>query len=62
MIYLAKETELTADLLQKIIGKFRTSELPKLEKWKNYYNGKHIILNKSYADASKECNHIVTNY
>lgn len=62
MIYLSRETELTTDLLQKIIGKFRTSELPKLEKWKNYYNGKHIILNKSYADASKECNHIVTNY
>lgn len=36
--------------------------LPKLQKWGNYYNGKHAILNKSYADKSKECNHIVTNY
>ena len=36
--------------------------LPKLQKWGNYYNGKHVILNKSYADESKECNHIVTNY
>lgn len=36
--------------------------LPKLQKWGNYYNGKHVILNKSYADKSKECNHIVTNY
>ena len=62
MIYLAKETELTTDLLQRIIGKFRVNELPKLEKWKNYYSGKHAIINKSYSDSSKECNHIVTNY
>ena len=62
MIYLSRETELTTDLLQKIINRFMLNTLPKLQKWGNYYNGKHAILNKSYADKSKECNHIVTNY
>ena len=38
------------------------NEQPKLQRWKNYYDGKHDILHKSYADKSKECNHIVTNY
>lgn len=62
MFYLNKDMELTTDLLQKIINKFTVNIQPKLEKWGNYYNGKHAILNKSYKDASKECNHIVTNY
>ena len=62
MFCINRDTELTTDLLTRMIGKFITNEQPKLQKWKNYYDGKHIILNKSYADASKECNHIVTNY
>lgn len=62
MFYISKETELTTDLLQKLINKFTVESLPKLQKWENYYRGKHAILNKSYKDTSKECNHIVTNY
>ena len=62
MFYINNSTELTTELLQKLINKFQTNNLPKLQRWKNYYDGKHNILNKSYADASKECNHIVTNY
>lgn len=62
MFYLNKEVELDVALLQKMINKFRFSVQPKLQKWGNYYNGNHIILNKSYKDPSKECNHIVTNY
>ena len=62
MIYLSKETELTTDLLQKIINKFTINTLPKLQKYKNYYDGKQAISNKTYKDSSKECNHIVTNY
>jgi SPP1 family phage portal protein len=62
MFYLNRDTELTADLLQKIINKFKLNDLPKLEKWQNYYEGKHAILNKSYADENKECNRIVTNF
>jgi SPP1 family phage portal protein len=62
MFYLSKETELTPDLLLKIIKRFQTNELPKLERWKNYYDGKHAILRKVYQDKSKPCNRIVTNF
>ena len=62
MFNLNKDAKLTTDLLQKIINKFIMNVQPQLQKWKNYYDGKHVILNKSYADKSKECNHIVTNY
>lgn len=62
MFYMDKETVLDERLLQKFINKFTMNVQPKLARWGNYYNGKHIILNKSYKDTSKECNHIVTNY
>lgn len=62
MYYIDKETQLTTDILQKLISKYVVNELPKLEKWNNYYLGKHAILNKSYKDATKPCNRIVTNY
>ena len=62
MIYLDGDTELTTDLLQKIINRFVMNVQPKLQRWKNYYDGKHDILNKSYSDTTKACNHIVTNY
>lgn len=62
MYFIDKETELTTDILQKLISKYVVNELPKLEKWNNYYLGKHAILNKQYNDESKPCNRIVTNY
>lgn len=62
MFYINKETELTVALLQKFISEFILNVQPKLQKWKDYKDGKHAILAKTYADKSKECNHIVTNY
>lgn len=62
MFNLNRETELSNELLQKILNKFMTTERPKLQRWNDYYRGKHAILNKTYSDASKECNHIITNY
>ena len=62
MIYLDKKTVLTPAILQKLLDKFLLNEQPKLKKWENYYNGKHAILNKTYADKTKDCNHIVTNF
>ena len=61
MYYIDKETELTPALLHKILDKFTTSELPKRERWKNYYDGKHKILSKTYSDVTKPCSRIVTN-
>ena len=62
MFYVNKDTELTASLLQKMINRFRINEQPRLNKYKNYYDGIQAILNKSYADASKPCNRSVINY
>jgi SPP1 family phage portal protein len=62
MFYLNKDTELTAELLTKMIQRFRLNEQPKLEKYKNYYDGLQAILNKKYNDPSKPCNRTVTNF
>lgn len=62
MFYIDKETELTTELLQKMLNKFSTSIQPELKKWSNYYKGKHEILSKTYTDTSKPCNRIVTNF
>lgn len=62
MFYLNKNIELNAEILQKMINKFRVEVEPKLRKYKNYYDGKQNILNKAYKDASKPCNKTVINY
>ena len=62
MFYLNKERELTVDLLYKMINSFRTSVEPKLQKYKNYYDGEQAIMGKSYKDPEKPCNKTVINY
>lgn len=62
MFYINKDTELNIELLQKMINKYRVTIEPKLQKYKNYYDGKQKILNKSYKDKSKPCNKTVINY
>lgn len=62
MFYLNRETELNKDLLQKMINRFRINVEPKLQKYKNYYDGLQNILNKRYTDESKPCNKTVINY
>lgn len=62
MFYLNKNTELTTELLQKMIGRFRLNVQPKLEKYKKYYDGLQSILNKAYSDPSKPCNRTVVNF
>lgn len=62
MFYLNKEVELTTELLQKMINRFRVNVEPKLNRYKRYYDGQQAILNKAYADESKPCNKSVINY
>lgn len=62
MFYLNKDIELGAELLQKMINRFHINEEPRLNKYKNYYDGIQKILQKSYADPSKPCNRTVINY
>ena len=62
MFYLSKDRELTPDLLFKMINHFNLMVVPKLERYKNYYDGIQDILSKKYADESKPCNKTVINY
>jgi SPP1 family phage portal protein len=62
MFYLSKEKELTPELLYKMINHFNLAVLPRLEKYKNYYDGIQAILSKKYTDESKPCNKTVINY
>ena len=63
MFYINKDTELNEALLNKMINKFNVSVVPKLQKYKNYYDGlQSIIFNKKYSDETKPCNKTVINY
>jgi SPP1 family phage portal protein len=62
MFYINKDVELTADLLQKMINRFRINDQPRLIRYKDYYDGTQAILNKKYVDESKPCNKSVINY
>ena len=62
MFYINKNTELDAALLGKMINRFHVNEQPRLEKYKNYYDGVQAILRKAYADPTKPCNRTVINY
>ena len=62
MFYVNKDAELTVELLQKMINRFHINEQPRLNKYKNYYDGIQHILSKSYSDVSKPCNRTVINY
>ena len=62
MFYLNKDQELDVKLLNKMIEKFRLNVEPKLNKYKQYYDGIQAILRKEYADKSKPCNQTVINY
>lgn len=62
MFYLNKDTELTVELLSKMINRFNVEKKPKLIKYKNYYDGNQAILNKHYSDPSKPCSRTIVNY
>ena len=62
MFYVNKDAVLTVELLQKMINRFHINEQPRLNKYKNYYDGIQAILNKTYKDETKPCNRSVVNY
>ena len=62
MFYINKDTELTVELLNKMINKFVVDVEPKLRRNKKYYDGMQDILNKTYTDTSKPCSKTVINY
>lgn len=62
MFYLNKDTPLTEQLLFKIISKYRLEIQPILKRYRDYYEGKHDILTKTYLDETKPCNKTIINY
>ena len=62
MFYINKDTELDTKLLNKMIDRFVVYDQPRLDKYKNYYDGVQAILRKSYTDPTKPCNKTVINY
>lgn len=62
MFLLDKTQLLTETLLGKIIQGFQMNELPKLNKYWNYYKGNQEIMRKVATDIGKPCNRIVSNY
>lgn len=62
MFYMNKDKPFDATLLYRMINRFNSTVAPRLQKYKNYYDGIQDILKKSYADASKPCNRTVINY
>lgn len=62
MFYISKEQELTKDLLDKMIQRFNIEVVPKLKKYKDYYDGIQQILLKQYSDETKPCNRTIINY
>ena len=62
MYQIDRTEELTTDRLGKILSTFQTWDLPKLNTYYNYYNGKQAITQKVATDTGKPCNKVVVNY
>lgn len=62
MFYLSKDKELTVEILKSMIESFQINVAPRLQKYRNYYEGEQNILKKAYSDPTKPCNKTVINY
>lgn len=62
MYFIDENEKLTTTKIGEIINIFRTHELPKMEKYRNYYLGNQEIMRKTVNDDTKPNNRIVTNY
>lgn len=62
MFLIKRENELDLAKLGKILSIFQTRDLPKLNKYYDYYLGKQKILTKKATDVGKPNNNIVVNY
>lgn len=62
MYQIGKDEELTPIRLGKILADFQTAQLPRLNRYYNYYSGKQAITYKQATDTGKPCNRVVVNY
>ena len=54
--------DLSPEKIRQLLNHWQMNDRVKLKHKFDYYNGKQKILNKTYADPSKPCNRVVTNY
>lgn len=62
MYLIERDKEITEEIIRDVLIKFQTNDLPRLKKYKRYYDGNHDILKKEPTDIGKPCNKVVTNY
>lgn len=62
MYLIERETPITTMFIGNVISQFRTQQLPTLNKYYNYFNGKQAILSKPAPADWKPYNKIVNNY
>lgn len=62
MILIEPDMQLTPEQVGLIVMRHVSSEMPKLSKYRKYFDGEQAIMGKTYNDSTKPCNRIVTNY
>ena len=62
IIMLKDMKELTPTLIGWLVQKHRMEGIPRLKKLRNYYEGEHAILKRTFKDGSKPNNRIVNNF
>ena len=61
-MFLIKKEDLNLIELGKIISQFMQKDLPKMNRYYNYYKGKQAISYKAPTDVGKPCNKVCVNY
>lgn len=62
MFYISKETELTAEHINRYIEIFKVKEYPRLLKLENYYLNKNDIKGRTFKDTTKPNNRIAHSW
>ena len=61
MYQIPRGQDLGIEYLSQLMPLFQTKQLPALNRYRKYYDGKHKILQKVYQEG-KPCNRVVVNY
>ena len=59
---MSKDIPLTSEIIKKVIEKYRTNEVPRLNKLNKYYNAENEILSKTRIDENAPNNKVVHPY
>lgn len=62
MFTISRNEKLTPEILSVMFSRFFSQAEKKMQLWKDYYDGKQMILQKTYNDTTKPCSKSVTNF